>query len=177
MLPPQSQRIISKTTYKRNHSARCRFHKAVLTETAGKTLNFHHHLEIRGRFFFCIGLFSILAHSGFGQAMVLVSVVLLTPTLVLRKVFETPHPPHTDLLADRLYIKTTHEASWMLHTGAAGGKLCYVKGEKWNQSVGFFEEKWTTSDHSLIVTFSICIFLSMSYLLVIMLFFFLVQPS
>ncbi len=42
--------FMSKTTHNRKHSAECRFCKAVLTETAGKTLNFHH-LEIRVKYF------------------------------------------------------------------------------------------------------------------------------
>ncbi len=81
--------FISKTAYKRKHSAECRFCKAALTEMAGKTLNFCHHLEIRGKFFeglgfdsvsscFGLGLVLVPAHFGLSQVFVSVSVVLTT---------------------------------------------------------------------------------------------------
>ncbi len=56
--------FISKTTYKRKQLAECRFRKAVLTETAGKTFNSYHHLEIRRKCF-----------NGLGQVLVSVSAV------------------------------------------------------------------------------------------------------
>ncbi len=56
--------FISKTTHNRKHSAECRFCKAVLTETAGTTLNFYLHPEMRGKLFNALGLVSVLTHSG-----------------------------------------------------------------------------------------------------------------
>ncbi len=44
--------------------------------------------------------------------------------------------PSTCALIFRLHIKTTHQASWMWHEGAAGGKCCF-KGEKWRTSYLF----------------------------------------
>ncbi len=52
-----------------NTLADCRFCKAELTETAGKTLNFYH-LKIRGRLFSGLGLVPVSTHSGLGQVLV-----------------------------------------------------------------------------------------------------------
>ncbi len=77
--------FISKTTYKRKHWAECRHCRAVLTETALKTLNFCHHLEIRGICFNgqgfdsipeSLGLVLAAAYFGLGQVLVSVSLVL-----------------------------------------------------------------------------------------------------
>ncbi len=72
---------MSKTTYKRKHSAECRFCKTVLTETTRRTLNLYHHLEIRGKLFNGLRLVSVSALSGLSQVLVWFSVVL-TATLV-----------------------------------------------------------------------------------------------